>query len=208
MEVIDVYTSFRKAQSNHFSRPYRLPKDFEYYCQTKMSPSNRDSLEKVAKNFSTRWQNIDLDKYMQYGFELFGKGFTYSKFTDRKLLNFYIEKDKNEKREVKIEKRTIITSAKFVKKFIKSIQMEQSDVPLLTQYGRLQIGRQSAAVSHYLTSKIDKYFLVWLSDQGVVRLTDQDRAMIPLIVGNYREYLDRVKRIETFFVRVKESINE
>ena len=208
MEVIDVYASFRKAQSNHFSRPYRLPKDFEYYSQTKMSPSNRDCLERMAKNFATRWQNIDIDKYMQYGFELFGKGFTYARFLDKRLFNFYVEKDKNEKRETKIEKRTIIQSAKFIKKFIKSVQVEQSDIPLLTQSGRIQIGLQSAAVSHYLTNRIDKYTLGWLIDQGVVRLSDQDRAMIPLVVGNYRAFLDRVRRIETFFVRVKESINE
>ncbi len=208
MEVIDVYTAFRKAQSNFFSRPYKLPKDFEYYCQTKMSPNNRENLEKLARNFSTRWQNIDIDKYMRYGFELFGKTFTYAKFLDRRLLKLYIEKDKNEKREVKIEKRTIIESAKFVKKFIRSVQVEPTDIPPLVQYGRLQIGRLSAAVSHYLTNRIDKYFLVWLIDQGVVRLTDQDRAMIPLIVDNYREYLEKVKRIETFMVRIKESINE
>ena len=208
MEILDVYTAFRKAQAEHYARPYRLPKDFEYYFNVKVSPKNREYIQKAALYFSTRWRNINIDRYMRYGFELFGKRFTYAKFFDPRLLKFYIAKDKNEKREIKINKKTIIESAKYVKRYLKPLFSPDSVTPPLIQYCRLTDGYQSVPVKHYIEGHIDKYFLVWLLKTGVLRMTDEDRSQTPYIAENYRDYLLTVNELEPFFTRILASINK
>lgn len=208
MDILEVYTAFRKAQSKHYARPYRLPKDFEYYFNVKISPKNREYIQKAVLYFSTRWRNINIDRYMRYGFELFGKQFTYAKFFDPRLLKLYIVKDKNEKREIKVNKKTIIESAKYVKRFLKPLISLDSNASPLTQYCRMTDGYQSVPVKHYIEGHIDKYFLIWLLKNGQLRMSDEDRSQTPYIAENYRDYLLVVDELDLFFMRVLTSINK
>jgi hypothetical protein len=202
MDVKDIYISFRKAQSEALGRPYRLPKDFEYYFQTKLSPKNREALETAVQMFSTKWRNIDIDRYFTYGFELFGKNFTYVRMFDRRLFNLYVDRDKNEKRDIEGGKRKVIDSAKFIKEHLKTLPNYKQISDPLRKYCNLNDGLSKVAVNHYLTGKIDKLFLVWLIRRGFLPLTDQDRALIPYIVENYRMYSEMVEKLTPVFVRI------
>jgi len=203
MTVFDVYKAFRKAQAEYYSRPYQLPKDFDYYLNTRMSKQNKAYLEKAAMYFSTKWRNIDINKFMACGFELFGKNFTYVRFFNVKLLKFYIEKDKNKKRELRGSKREIIASTKFVRRFLDQFKEKFDDILPITFYCRLKEGHQSIPVKHYIEGHIDKYFLVWLINKRFISLTDDtehkfhilqkitDNMWTSLIISNHlwKEYL-------------------
>jgi len=65
MNEEQVYYYFRKAQSETKNRGFRLPKDFETHLNKKFSKANREALILVTKYFNTKWENIDVYKYMQ-----------------------------------------------------------------------------------------------------------------------------------------------
>jgi hypothetical protein len=207
MTVFEVYKAFRRAQALHHARPYQLPKDFEYYFNTKMSSQNRAYLNKAALYFSTKWKNININKFMACGFELFGKNFTYVRFFNIKLLKYYIEKDKNKKRELRGGKREIVTSTKFIRKYLEQFKEKFDDILPLSFYCKQKEGHQSIIIKHYIEGKIDKYILVWLINKGFVSLTDDDRAQIPYIVENYRKYVEVVDNFPEFMERVFVTLN-
>ena len=79
IEIQDTYLSFRGAQSRYLGRGFRIPKNWDSVW-SKMTKENVKQLELITIAFNTRWQNIDMDRYFDYGIELHGKAFSYSKF--------------------------------------------------------------------------------------------------------------------------------
>ena len=65
----DTYTYFRQSQSRFISRPYRLPKDFDKFFNTRLAAKNKEALEIITKWFNTKWSNIDCAKFFDCGFE-------------------------------------------------------------------------------------------------------------------------------------------
>jgi len=198
----DIYVAFRVAQANFHSRPYRLPKDWEKHLQTKMSEKNREALELAAQGFSTKWSNINIDKYMEVGFDVIGKGFTYVRFFDPKIMRLYIERDKHAKRDLAVSKQAIIRSSKFVKSYMRG-RNHHDKVSLINQFGKLREGNESVAVRCYIQDKIDKFFLTWMIKEGYLRLEDEDRVQIPYIVEKYREYIAKLDDIKEFMEKVR-----
>jgi hypothetical protein len=198
----DVYVSFRKAQSQYLSRPYRLPKDFDAFIQNKLSDKNKEALEISTNWFNTKWRNIDMDVFFQCGFELMGKGFSYVKFFDRRVLNLYIEKDKNIKRESELNKKMLIKSAKFVKKFMEY----KSNISKIVQYCNHSCDGIRAPIKHYLSNNIDNFFLTWLIKSGYLKLTDDERNMIPQVADNYRKYVVALDRMDKFLQMMENKI--
>lgn len=193
MNVGDVYVIFRKSQSSFLSRPYRLPKDVLGHIENKFSDTNKRHLQKITDNFNTKWINIDPEKYFKYGFELFGKTFTYTKFFDPRLIQFYIMKDKNSKREMEINKKQLLSSAKFVKKFLNENEIT------LSQYCEKKDGELSLPILHYLNGKLDNIFLTLLIYKKFLRLTDYEREKIKNIISNYRKLVYNINNIDDFF---------
>lgn len=200
MEVEQVYYFFRKVQSENKNRGFRMPKDFETHLNNKFSKKNKEALVLATKYFNTKWENIDVCKYMQCGFELF-KTFSYVKFFDKRVLNLYIVKDKNQKREMSLNKKEIVKSVIFVKKY-----MLENKVVSIRDYCNLTEGNRKVIINHYVHNKIDKFFLVWLIKIGYLILSDNDRAYMPYIVSQYREILAGVDEIKTFLNKVKRSL--
>jgi hypothetical protein len=200
----ETYCSFRRAQARVLNRPYKLPKDFNNYVATKMTKTNYDNLEKVTNAFNTRWHNIDPDRYFEYGFELF-KTFSYTMFFNPKLIAYYIEKDKNVKRETGQVKKNITTSAKFVKTWLKDKKL-RNDVSKLTQYCHMEIDGIKAPIKHFIINGIDKYFLVWLLFKRTLTVTPEEEGLIPLVIQNYRTYLNDVYKIDKFLTLLEKQI--
>ena len=94
----DIYYAFRKAQSLANDRGFRIPKDWERF-KTKMNANNSQWLKEAKMYFNTTYSNVDLDRYMMCGFEIW-KGFTYKHFTHKKVIDLYISKDKTAKRKM------------------------------------------------------------------------------------------------------------
>ena len=198
--VEDVYGSFRAAQGRHNNRGYRLPKDFEKHFTTKMSASNTDSLILITKYFNTKWSNIDIDLYFDYGFELY-KTFSYKLFFNENILNLYIRRDKNKKREMDVSKQVILQSTKFVKGY-----MKMHDIQDIKQYCRLRDDNESVIVRHYVKGYVDKVFLSLMIQMRYLLLDDSDRAMIPYINEHYRKCCIMLNEMRGFITKLKRKL--
>ena len=177
-----------------------MPKNFEDHFKKKVSAIYQKKLVKATNWFNTKWSNIDPYIYFTCGFELYKKRFSYIKFFEEKILLLYIQRDKNEKREIRVTKEKLIASAKFIKKYIK-----ENHISSLQEYMDTNDGNQKLAVSHYLKNRIDSSFFVFLLKKGM-RLTDVDRSFIPYISKHYRVINVMLVDIKPFLDKIEELI--
>lgn len=203
--INDIYIIFRQAQSRALSRPYRIPKDILAHVQS-MPEKHKENLEKLTQHFNTVYHNIDPVRFFDCGFQLYSKRFSYNKFFDNKILKLYITKDKNLKRDVELSKKDIISSLKFVIKFIG--RNRNKNISLLMQYCSMFDDNTPAPIKHYNQLKINKYFFVWLLKEKLFRLEDYMKLDIPIIVDNYRNLCYDLATIDGFLIDVKKKIQE
>ena len=197
----DVYVAFRKAQANAKNRGYRLPKDWDAFYK-KMSLKNRNALTQITHWFNTRWRGINAEKYFDCGFELYGNSFSYHKFAERPIINLYVQKDKARKRDMRLNKESITESAKWVMNYIK-----EADIPTFFVYCNSRVANRLLPIEHYLKNKVDGIFLTWLiKDKMVGVLTDDERAMIPYVLENYRENVIKLEQIQDFLRKLREKL--
>jgi len=199
-QIEQIYYQFRKAQADYNNRGFRMPKNFEDHFKKKLSAINQKKLVKATNWFNTKWNNIDPYIYFTCGFEIYKKRFSYIKFFEEKILLLYIQRDKNEKRQIRVTKEKLIASAKFIKKY-----MRDNDISTLKEYMDTNDGNQKLAVSHYLKNEIDSSFFVFLLKMGM-RLTDIDRSFIPYISKHYRVINVMLVDIKPFLNKIEESI--
>ena len=199
-QIEQIYYQFRKAQADYNNRGFRMPKNFEDHFKKKLSAINQKKLVKATNWFNTKWSNIDPYIYFTCGFEIYKKRFSYIKFFEEKILLLYIQRDKNEKRQIRVTKEKLIASAKFIKKY-----MRDNDISTLKEYMDTNDGNQKLAVSHYLKNEIDSSFFVFLLKMGM-RLTDIDRSFIPYISKHYRVINVMLVDIKPFLNKIEESI--
>jgi len=199
-QIEQVYYQFRKAQADFNNRGFRMPKNFEDHFKKKLSEINQKKLAKITNWYNTKWSNIDPYIYFTCGFELYKKRFSYIKFFEEKILVLYIQRDKNEKRQTRVTKEKLISSAKFIKKYIKDNKIQS-----LQEYMDTNDGNQKLAVSHYLKNEIDSSFFVFLLKKGM-RLSDTDRSFIPYISKHYRIINVMLVDIKPFLNKMEELI--
>jgi len=196
-QIKETYYQFRKAQADFNNRGFRMPKDFEAHFKKKLSIVNQKKLAKATNWFNTKWSNIDPYVYFTCGFELYKKRFSYIKFFEEKILLLYIQRDKNEKRQIRVQKEKLIASAKFVKKY-----MRDNDMRTLNEYIDTNDGNQKLAVTHYLKNEIDASFFVFLLKKGM-KLTDIDRSFIPYVSKHYRTINVMLVDIKSFLSKIE-----
>jgi len=197
----DVYFEFRRAQAQRNNRGFRMPKDFEKHINTKMSAKNRDALELSTKYFNTKWKNVNIFRYMECGFEIL-KTFSYTKFFDPRVMNLYVQRDKNLKRDMKICKSSMGSSLKFIKEYIKD-----NEIPSVSRYCMLKNGYINIIVEHYLNNYVDKFFIVWLMKIGVLNLDDDNLALVPYISEQYREIVVKLDEASEFLKKLRRLID-
>jgi hypothetical protein len=202
LSMEDVYIAYRKAQSTAKGRPYRIPKDFNKFYETKLSDNNKENLRYLTGYFNTKWKEIDPEKYFECGFELF-KTFTYHMFLKPNVINLYIQRDKILKRDLQDGKRGITESLKFVKSF-----MTSNNINSIVKYCRKKIDNRSLPVIHYLENKIDKFFIVYLIRKGFLLLQDDERSYMPYVVDNYRQIVLNFNEIPDFIGRIDKIIDK
>lgn len=196
----DVYSDFRKAQAESKNRPYKLPKDWDSHFNNRMSKKNQEALVLATKYFNTKWNKIDVFRFMQCGFELL-KTFSYTQFFDTRIISLYIQKDKHIKRDAKMTKEGVIDSLKFIKTY-----MKDNDILSISRYCMIEKENMRIVIRHYIDNKINKYFVVWLISMRVLNLTDDERAQVPYIIEQYRNILSKLKGSEDFLNKLKEML--
>lgn len=184
--IEDTYISFQKAKARFLSRPYRIPTKWENIW-AKMTEANMYNLEMITKAFSTRWHNIDMDKFFDCGFQLFNKSFTYTKFYDKRILRLYVENDKQQKRNETNIKDKMVESFYFISNWMNE-RKHRDDISIYTQYCRMNEDGIRAPLRHYLKNNIDTHTLAWLMSKKYLVLQDYEKILVPLIVENYWKY--------------------
>jgi hypothetical protein len=195
----DIYKFFRRAQSSTLGRGYRMPKDFDVWLE-KLSSKNRENLHKIMVWFNTKWHEIDPQRYFLCGFELY-KSFSYVHFFDERILRLYIHKDKHIKRDIKLSKKNLVESVKFVNRY-----KEHYKIPSFGVYCRSMADNRSLPVKHYLENKIDGFFLTWLVYSKAVDLTEDEKALIPYVLKHYRKNVAKLLDMNDFLKKIKEKI--
>lgn len=201
----DVYYAFRKAQSLSNDRGFRIPKNWEAF-KAKMNENNRQWLREACMYFNTTYSNVDLDKYMMCGFEIW-KGFSYKHFTHKKVIDLYIHKDKVAKRKLEVSRREIETTFNF-------ISDELRDKPLRPGYNQLQnyckfrTGETRNIINTYVQGKIDIMTLAYCVNRKYLILTDDERAMSPYLVQRYRELMENLQDVKGFIEEMEATLDE
>lgn len=200
----DIYVSFRKAQALANDRPYRLPKDWEAHREKKMTDKNLEFLDEAVKHFNTTFFNIDVDVYMECGFEIW-KNFTYKHFLDPRVMEHYIQKDKTRKRKMNGEEDQIVNSFEFIGQFTKQYPPNETYTKLhlfcKTKHGGLR-----QIVSKYVEGKVDQMTLVYCLWKGYIVLNDDERPLVPYITQRYRELVENLQPLVKFIQMQEESI--
>lgn len=195
----DIYTFFRRAQSSISNRGYKLPKDFDAWLE-KLNPKSRENLHKVMVWFNTKWRDIDPQKYFCCGFEI-TKSFSYIHFFDERVLRLYIHKDKHQKRDIELSKKTLINSVKYIKQY-----MAYYKIPSFIVYCRSSKDNRCFPVMHYLINKVDGFFLTWLMYSKLIDLTDDEMALIPYVLQHYRKNVVKLLDMNDFLKQLKDKL--
>lgn len=195
---LDIYIAYRTAQANYNSRGWRKPKDFEDWLNK--HPKENEALDLCARFFNTKWQNLDLELFMKYGFELWKGGFTYARFFNRQLIKYYIDRDKVTKRQLDLNKQSIIKSAKFIKRYCKNNQLT-----LLSYCNKID-GYNKLIIDHYIKNKIDKYIIVYFIYKKFISIDENDYSRIPVINQTYRNTINDIMKNLDFLKEVEKLL--
>lgn len=201
----DVYFSFRKAQANAKDRGFRMPKDWDAFL-LKMSDQNRNWLEQAARYFNTKYSNIDLDAYMTCGFEIW-KGFTYKNLLHDKVIQLYINKDKRKKRQLEVSQREIDATFNNIFDFMKDKPMRPGYTELQS-FCKFREGEVRFCINMYVQGKVDVMTLAYCVNRGYINLTDDERALSPYLVQNYRDTLDALETVKPFIMGKEKELDE
>lgn len=204
MDDWDVYVAFRYAQGIAKGKGYRLPTDWPTFKENRMSAKNRFYLESLAQNFNTIWHNIDINLYIQTGFELW-KNFSYHQFKDPRLMEMYKRKVTVHMRKMRIGKETVLESLKYIKKYMKDRQTLNGYNKLET-YCKLKDGHSHIAYQAYVTGKIDNLTMAFLMFKRYLKLSDIELGNMTVFMQNYRELVDEMLDIKKFIEKAEASI--
>jgi len=199
----DVYIAYRKAKSLQSGKGFRLPKDFDEWYNTKLTETNRCHLSRMAGFFNTTLSNINIDIYMECGFELF-KTFSYHMFLSPKVLQHYIDKDKRKKRRISASMTGISDSFAYIKSQMKDQKVIEG-YTMLQSYCKTREGDRKLILNDYMRNFIDPLVVVYCLYYKYLILTDIEREYMYPISNRYRELLTQMFEVEKF---IKEKENE
>lgn len=185
-----VYKIYRQAKARKIGQPYRLPKDWKSFF-SRMKEDRRTALIRITNNFNTKWSNVNPHRYFDAGFEVFGNGFHYLKFFDKKVINLYAAKDRALKRETEDIGAALQDSVNFIDELI-----PDGKVSKLYRYINMFDGARPRAIADYLANRIDKYFLVWMVKEGYIEIRNEQKLPLVYINESYDKYS---RNIQTFF---------
>jgi len=199
----DVYIAYRKAKSLQSGKGFRLPKDFDEWYNTKLTETNRSHLSRMAGFFNTTLSNINIDIYMECGFELF-KTFSYHMFLSPKVLQHYIDKDKRKKRRISASMTGISDSFAYIRSQMKDQKVIEG-YTMLQSYCKTREGDRKLILNDYMRNFIDPLVVVYCLYYKYLILTDIEREYMYPISNRYRELLTQMFEVEKF---IKEKENE
>jgi hypothetical protein len=192
----DVYAAFRRAQANHKGTGYRLPKDWKKHSETKMTDFNRDKLYKMMVHFNTTYSNVDMDKYMACGFQIWS-GFTYKHFCDQKIMNLYMQHDKQKKRQMQASVNDVDKTFAYIATRLQSLP-RRSGYSQLQNFCKFSDGEVKLCINTYLKGMMDTTTLVYCIYKRYINLTDDERALTPYISERYRELVENMLELKSY----------
>jgi hypothetical protein len=197
----DVYSKFVKVRAGIKGKPYRLPKDWVKHYSEKFTKNTQDNLTRISKYFTTVWCDIDIERYMECGFELFPK-FSYHLFFNKKIMALYKRRDKLIKSELRDMKKGIIDSVKYVYGFMKDKEYDN----LFSDYSKFTLNNRHVIITHYLQNHITGYFMAWMIAEGYFEVyTNEYESSVPYVIKEYRSMFVKLQNNKSFLDSIKEK---
>jgi hypothetical protein len=192
----DVYISYIISRAKFFNRGYRLPKDIDNHI-TKMVDKNKDNINYLELWFNTKWNSIDVNRYFDIGFELFGKGFSYHKFLDKKILAQYIVKDKL----IKHNRDDQLSKFQKSVNYVKGIT-DKSKISQIKLYCMGITARTKRPIYDYTYNHIDALFLTYIIYVKYFHIDNIEFGALPYVTSHWneniifiQENIDEIKKI-------------
>ena len=201
-KITEVYLAYLKMKGIINNRPYRLPKEPDLSIE-KLRQSNQknyDNLKTLSDYFNTKWQNIDMVKYVECGFKLF-PNFTYINFLNDKILKHYIQLDKIQKFHETINKKTLLKSFKFIQS-----QLHELNLTSLKDYCKYHENEISLIIEHYLQSKIDSYVFVYILMKRYLNLSKEERDKVQNLLNRITEFKSTVQNEWELLEKMEDKI--
>jgi len=164
----DIYKTYRHVQASINQRGYRLPKDFNHFWNNKLKSHQRENIQTITNYFNTKWQDIDIEKYFEAGFQVY-KNFSYHQFLDKKIIEMYKRLDKLEKIKSNYDKETILKDVKYILTTIDKNNDLCKTWGVLKGYCRQKDDRYvSYPILDYVNNNISNITLTWLISEKIV----------------------------------------
>lgn len=180
----EVYLCYMRSKAKFNNRGYREPKDIDLTLEKlrQKNQKNYDNLIKLSNWFNTKWSNINIEKYFECGFLLW-KNFSYHQFFNDKVIQLYKQKDRIQKFHTEINKKELLKSFKFIKKYCKNDKISS-----LKEYCNLKDQNYSICINHYIQNKIDTYSLVYFILKKYLVLNVYERDKLVSVINNITQY--------------------
>jgi hypothetical protein len=201
----DVYFAFRKAQANANDRGFRMPKDWDAFL-AKMNANNLNWLKQATMYFNTKYCNLDLDRYMECGFEVW-KSFSYKHFLHDKVIQLYIEKDKIKKRQMEVSQREIETTFNNIADYMRDKPMRPGYTELQS-FCKFRQGELRILINMYVQGSVDLMTLTYCVNRGYIQMTDDERALSPYLVQRYRDLVLSLEDVKPFIMDKERELDE
>jgi hypothetical protein len=190
----DVYVAYRRAKANKEGKGFRLPKEWNEFYNTKLTEKNREYLDKLTGYFNTTYSNINIDKYMECGFDLW-KSFSYHMFLRKNIIDLYKEKDKQQKRKIKANSETINSTFDFINQFMNGKELFNG-YNNLQSYCKIRDGHRKTILEHYMKGLIDPLVIVYCLYYKYLKLDDVETQYIYNITNRYRDLIEDMFQVE------------
>ena len=143
--------------------------------KSKASKDKLIKLETISNYFNTIWHNINIETYINIGFDLW-KTFSIDKIDDKKIINKYKTLDKQNKRKVKISNDKIKRSIDFISNY---------NIPLNEYCCKPET--ISYVITDYLNNNIDVITLIYLIENGFKKINNIEHMLLSYLRDNYDE---------------------
>lgn len=173
MSPKELFLTYHKIRKEKFK---------DHTPQKTITEQDKAYLKAISNNFNTVWHNINLNDFIRCGFSIFKENFTFEKFFERKVIDLYIRKDKQNKWYSRMSiKESFEKSMNFVRKY-----MKENHITSLYEYCGSVIGGRKIVIDHHVKdNKVCKYFIVYMYQLGFLKMNDADWLLLPHVRENY-----------------------
>ena len=186
----DIYRTFKTVEGRVKDKKTRIATEDKY--DSRMSDKNKELLQEISNLFNTKFQNVELEGYIECGFEHF-KGFSYDKFFREIVLSEYIARDSRKKRK----------STDTLPDILKSLKYIDRD---LNKYVNERIEEHRVILDDYIRNRVCSTVVVYCIWRGLWNPDGVEWEYMNVIQGNYSDFEKNVVKFAPMLDKWRKSM--